>query len=180
MDENRYQMQLLFLGCLYAHPYSRDNLTKEQKVKIANDIEYQCYKFMLDDCQSKHIERQWNDININKYSSICSRLAINIDPTSSVGNDKLLLKILNEEVDICKLPTMSSIELYPESNQEILDELEFRNNQKVDKKISTEHKCWQCGEMQVTYEEKQFRASDEPATLCFECLNCGNQWRRNM
>ncbi|DBA76105.1 hypothetical protein WJX77_011293 [Trebouxia sp. C0004] len=37
--------------------------------------------------------------------------------------------------------------------------------------------CEKCGYHQAYFNEIQIRSADEPATLFFKCVKCGNQWR---
>lgn len=148
--------------------------TPDEQKKILRRIERSCYSHTVKECESKHIQRRWeNPMFINRYATECYRILSNIDPATSDGT--LGKKILSGEVDVRNICSMSSYELNPHASQAERDELDIRMNQRVDKKYSDEV-CKKCGEQTVIRVKAQTRAADEIASFHRKCETCGNTW----
>jgi DNA-directed RNA polymerase subunit M/transcription elongation factor TFIIS len=105
---------------------------------------------------------------------------------------KRFKKLFDEEVyaDLCNnigvryqinpdhIGYLSSQEINPTKFRDIVDDIELRLNQKVQKKISKLYKCHNCNKREVSYYSKQTRSFDEPETLFITCMFCGNQWKK--
>ncbi|XP_055328990.1 DNA-directed RNA polymerase III subunit RPC10-like [Paramacrobiotus metropolitanus] len=43
----------------------------------------------------------------------------------------------------------------------------------------TESTCPKCNHKRAYYHQMQTRSADEPMTIFYKCVSCGNQWREN-
>lgn len=116
----------------------------------------------------------------HRYLYALSTLILNLDPNAYVGNKNLIQRVKSGEIVPEQLVSMTPPELFPEKWEEIRkkqqeEEKFLYENQR--KATSKRIKCFSCGERQVSYFEAQTRSSDEPMTVFYECLNCGNKWR---
>jgi DNA-directed RNA polymerase subunit M/transcription elongation factor TFIIS len=74
---------------------------------------------------------------------------------------------------------LDGLEINPSRSQKYLDEISLREQQKIDKKFTTQYPCPQCGVRRATFKSVQSRGLDEDNTLYILCDSCGHTWRRN-
>ena len=104
----------------------------------------------------------------------------NLDPNSYVKNAFLLKKIIQKDLTIDNLATMSIMDYSPTLYTELNDRMLLREKQQLEgnKALATDlFKCGRCHKRECTYYELQTRSADEPMTKFISCLNCGNHWR---
>lgn len=77
-----------------------------------------------------------------------------------------------------KIAYMNSRDLNPYINQEYIDDLQQRMEQKVKIKYSAMYTCSQCKNKKTQMHEIQTRSSDEGGTLFINCLVCNHTWRQ--
>lgn len=70
-------------------------------------------------------------------------------------------------------------EINPSRSQKYIDEINLREQQKIDKKFTTQFRCPQCGVSRATFKSVQSRGLDEDNTLYILCDNCGHRWTKN-
>lgn len=153
-------------------------LSDEDKINFERGL----YNFTLDDAKSRAVHAVWENPEFTQLYLIHARRVIaNLDPTSYVGNARLLARFREKEFKAHDIPYMSYSDLFPEKWGAMI-ELAIKREAKmleVDKSMATEmFKCSRCGKRQCTYYEMQTRSADEPMTQFIRCLNCGKQWRQ--
>jgi DNA-directed RNA polymerase subunit M/transcription elongation factor TFIIS len=153
-------------------------LTPDEQV----DFERGLYNFTIDDAKSRAVHAVWENPEFNELYLIHARRVItNLDPSSYIGNGRLLERFREKEFNAHDIPYMTYSDLYPEKWGAMI-ELAIKREAKmleVDKSMATEmFKCSRCGKRQCTYYEMQTRSADEPMTQFIRCLNCGKQWRQ--
>jgi DNA-directed RNA polymerase subunit M/transcription elongation factor TFIIS len=80
-------------------------------------------------------------------------------------------------IDPEALGNMDSLKLNPMINKEYIDELELRNEQKLNVKYSEMYKCGNCGKRKTKQRQVQTRSADEGSTLFITCIECNHEWR---
>lgn len=153
-------------------------LSEEERV----DFERGLYNFTLEDAKSRAVHAVWENPEFTQLYLIHARRVIaNLDPTSYIGNARLLERFREKEFKTHDIPYMTYSELFPEKWGAMI-ELAIKREAKmleVDKSMATDmFKCSRCGKRQCTYYEMQTRSADEPMTQFIRCLNCGKQWRQ--
>lgn len=153
-------------------------LTPEEQI----DFERGLYNFTLDDAKSRAVHAVWENPEFTHLYLIHARRVIaNLDPTSYIGNARLLERFRENEFKAHDIPYMTYSDLFPEKWGAMI-ELAIKREAKmleVDKSMATDmFKCSRCGKRQCTYYEMQTRSADEPMTQFIRCLNCGKQWRQ--
>jgi hypothetical protein len=147
-----------------------------------SDFERGIFNHTLEMARRKGTRCVWENPEFSALYNIEARRCIsNIDPTSYVGNARLLTRLKDGEFLPHVIPFMTYSELFPEKWAESL-EMAMKREAKmltVDKSMATDmFKCTKCGKRECTYYEMQTRSADEPMTQFIRCLNCGKQWRQ--
>lgn len=109
---------------------------------------------------------------VNYYNTCAYKLQKNLEHPNNIIHDLCNL----EKVD--SIGYMTSKELKPEVSADLYKIIEERNKQKINKKISTQHHCVNCGNWRTTEQEIQARGLDEGTTLIITCEteNCFHRW----
>lgn len=135
-------------------------------------IERGCFNKTIYQCRDDGVDRTFaNKIFVERYSNRIYHVASCITP-------EMVERLNNNKYDINTLYAYSVVELAPETSARERADLDSRLSQKIEKKVSNEHRCRKCGGNETTYEEHQYRSADEPSTTVIECINCGNKWHK--
>lgn len=148
--------------------------------RLASQIEQALYDHV--DARTEITERAMFQDKLFKqrYHYKLTSLVMNLDPNSPIKNKNLLKKVVSGELSPHQLVEASPIELFPEKWEDIKkkqsEEEKFLYEDQR-KATSKRIKCSKCKQNKVTYFEAQTRSADEPMTIFYECLECGNKWR---
>ena len=167
---------LMFNLCLT--PYTKYTSMKyEDKINMLSELEESCYQVTCRKSIDENITIDWkNDIFVELYHSICSKVAYNLDYTSSVSNDKLANKVFSNEINIQELPKMSSVEMYPEKYESILIKIDMTKQVVQTVKTTTLYECGRCHSRQCTIANLYNRSLDEGVNVVVTCMLCTHQW----
>ena len=132
--------------------------------------------------QRQYIARTWKSPQFMEiYRQILRSTLFNLHPSSPVGNQRLLTRVLEGEFALEAIPFMTSYELFPENWFMLKDKL-LQREQKIlegnKSRATDQFKCRRCHKSECTYYELQTRSADEPMTIFITCLNCGKEWRQ--
>jgi len=152
------------------------------RVDEQEDLERGIYNFSLEESARKGVYKIWDNPEFRiLYDVTAKRTIANVDPTSYIGNTRLLERLREGEFKPHDIPFMTHSDLYPEKWGNMI-EMSIKREAKmleVDKSMATDmFRCTRCGKRQCTYYEMQTRSADEPMTQFIRCLNCGKQWRQ--
>lgn len=147
-----------------------DNITRDKFVKeiskcLGNstsiNVEEGIYTFSVSYAEDNGTPFLTEQIYITKAEEI-----VEILEGSSL--QYIITSIKNKKIDPKKLAYLRKSELVPDLEN---------NKNDLTIKGSNIFECKKCKKRNVSIEEKQTRAADEPATLFITCLECGNTWR---
>lgn len=93
----------------------------------------------------------------------------------AIRESDLIIKVINGELPPEKMFTMTLDEMVPAANEDIRQEINIRQNIKIEMKTSKMYKC-KCGCNETLVESKQIRRADEPPTVTARCISCGRKW----
>jgi DNA-directed RNA polymerase subunit M/transcription elongation factor TFIIS len=142
---------------------------------IISSIESGCHAHTIDICDENGYDKRFDStMFLITYSSITSKILYNLQKNDI--NRPLVNKIINGELDLYYLATLSSEELCPEANAKIRENLELRKQQKIKKNICDLYTCSKCKHNKTTTYTKQTRALDEGMTTFVQCENCHYKW----
>ena len=159
------------------HPLWK-NLTADNKETIVRRIERNCFEVTLASCTDDGINRLFTEKKfVERYSTNCNRVIVNIDILSDVGSPYLLDGIIQGKIDPYKVAELESKDLCPDASKFERDEITIRQGQKTELKVSTKYTCRKCLNSETTHREYQGRASDEASSLSIKCIHCENVWR---
>ena len=159
---------------------SADNKEEQDRkdcVLAASQFERACFNKVIADISNDGSNTSWSNPKFREhYHYISIAIYNNLDPNSTVGSSHMLSLLASGKspYDILKMPIH---EWSPANSQQMRYEMKVRAGQKMIKKTSTLYLCSVCHYRETTYTERQTRASDEPATLYIDCVNCGHHWR---
>lgn len=141
-------------------------------------LEVACHNATIKKAYDENIICSYDDeLFCSLYHSICYRVSSNLDRNSLVNNKTLIKKILNKEITISELPLLSSVELYPEIHQDIIDKVEASKHVKINYKISALYKCPKCKKQECRVSDNLYnRSLDEGVNLIITCLHCGHEF----
>lgn len=145
------------------------------------ELEVGVFNWSIDYAETRGITRNWRCAAFcHVYLDKARSMLANLDPTSYVGNARLLQRLRDGEFaprDLASLPPERSC---PERWKELLD-AKLRRDEKVYEEkpeaMTDKFKCGKCKARKCTYREVQLRSADEPMTLLICCVNCGHRWK---
>lgn len=153
------------------------NLIRIKQDNIIIDIELSCYKETIKKSEELLIYKSWdNEKFIYLYQLYCNKITKNLDDESEVKSNYLINKIIDNQIDINYIASLSSDDLCPDKSVNIKNTLKLRNEQKLNYKTSTLYKCRNCGKKEVKIQEYQGRSLDEGSNLSLTCNFCNYNW----
>lgn len=175
-NKNRRAILLLIADIL-----EKNNKFKLQHQEIQSNIiiniELSCFNQTINKADELLIYQSWdNEKFVYLYYLTCNKITKNLDPESEVQSDYLINKILNNEIDITKIGSMTSEDLCPDKSQNIKNVLNLRNNQQIKIKTSTLYTCKNCKRKEVSIFQVQIKALDEGSNLSLTCQFCKYHW----
>jgi len=152
--------------------------TEEEQVQLEESI----LKNALLDADTKYVMKHFeNNLFQICYMNSARRILSNLDPSSYVQNEHLRTKLMNKDLEIEHLATMSCIDYAPALYTGMRDRMLLREQQQLEgnKAMATDmFKCGRCHKREATFYELQTRSADEPMTKFITCVNCGNHWKQ--
>lgn len=159
------------LWLVLSHCKKFEELPLMDRWRICRNIERSCYAYTFNRAVAENLKLAWNcNAFITIYATLVARVLANLDVTGSIGNQELILRVLDGFYDVGKL---SSQEMMPSKTQALRDEINTRNNVKLQKYYSVIISCAFCGQKKIITQEKQFRSGDEPKGMLRICDNPG-------
>ena len=144
---------------------------------IILEIECSCYNHTIDLAEQYNVDTQWSNKKfIDIYCSVTYKVFANIDPESTVGNDAILNRVINNSLPPGQLATMSSDDFMPEKSASTRSEIQKRLTSHAEGKTSTMYRCNNCGHKEAYVKEVQLRSLDEGANISAICKFCNNKW----
>lgn len=162
-DGKRDKVRALLLGALYK--VDEAFVAQEEAQVVANAIE-------------NALREKYSGTGTD-YRSKFRELNFNIkDPK----NGKLRELILNRQIKLDKLLTMSHDELANDDLKKTREEVHERMTRDAQpfnkQEASTDQfKCGRCKQRKCNYFQMQTRSADEPLTTFVTCVNCNNRWK---
>jgi transcription elongation factor S-II len=145
-------------------------------------LEKSIFQNALLDANTKHVVKHFeNSLFHICYMNAARRILSNLDSNSYVGNKELKEKILQGDLKIEHLGTMSPTDYAPSLYVGIRDRMLLREQQQLEgnKAMATDmFRCGRCHKREATFYELQTRSADEPMTKFITCVNCGNHWKQ--
>ena len=147
---------------------------------IARDVDIGIYNWSLDYATENKMIKSWMNprflaVYREKARSICD----NLNPTSYVKNVHLLDRMKNKEFLPHDLSIMTKDRVHPEMWRNIIDTQVRKDLHIYDQKVEAmtdQYLCMRCKGRKVVYREIQLRSADEPMSIFFSCISCGNRW----
>lgn len=175
-NKNRRSILLLISNILQKNKKFK-KLNFEIQSDIIINIELSCYNHTLNKSDELLIYQSWDNEKFEYlYYLTCNKVTKNLDPDSEVNSEYLINLILNNEIDITQIGSMTSEDLCPDKSINIKENLNLRNNQEIKVKTSTLYTCRNCNHKEVTIKSVQIRALDESASLSLTCQFCKFNW----
>ena len=145
------------------------------------NIEIGIYNWALVKCDEKKIVKNWKSPRfVNIYGEKARSIICNLDPTSYVGNARLVERIRDKEFQPHELSDMKPENVYPEMWREAVETYINKTEhsyEKSDMTMTDLFKCGKCKNRKVSYIEKQVRSADEATSIFCICTVCGHRWR---
>jgi len=147
-----------------------------------HEIEQAILKNALSDADTKYVMKHFdNSLFQVCYMNSARKILSNLDSTSYVKNTQLLSKLLQKDLEIEHLATMTCMDYAPTLYTGMRDRMLLREQQQLEgnKAMATDmFKCGRCHKREATFYELQTRSADEPMTKFITCVNCGNHWKQ--
>ncbi len=145
-----------------------DTIIRIEKSCYEHAVEIAEYELLIPDMSNSSFE--------HLYRTRITRITKNLDIDSEVGDSHLMTLVLSKSIDIDQISKMKPEELSPSRNEQVLEKLTARRNQKMSVKVSTLYRCRQCKKNETTVRSVQMRSLDESETLVINCVFCGYKW----
>lgn len=147
----------------------------------AKDLEVGIYNFCIDYATENLIPLTWScDVFKELYLAKCRSMYMNLNPSSSIRNKRLLERLQDNEFMPHDIATMKPENLYPEIWKDILDREILRTKSAYEPQavaMTDRYTCGKCKKNRCSYYELQTRSADEPMTMFINCLHCGHRWK---
>ena len=175
-NKNRRAILLLIANIL-----EKNNQFKLQHHEIQSNIiiniELSCFNQTIYKADELLIYQSWdNEKFVYLYYLTCNKITKNLDPESEVQSNYLINKILNNEIDVTQIGSMTSEDLCPDKSQNIKNVISKRYNQEIKVKMSTLYTCRNCKRKEISIKEYQARSLDESSNLSLTCQFCNYHW----
>lgn len=176
LPPERITIQLEIRANLQKYP-QYCSLPDDEQTAIVRRIERSCFNASIDSAVRHGVAREFTNARyVQLYSAECMRVMSNICPDTAF-DDYLPVGICNGTVDVTKIADLKNEELNPAASKAERDEIEARQNQKTEIKVSRRFKCRKCGHNETKPIEYQARAGDEAGSMSYKCVQCGDVWR---
>jgi DNA-directed RNA polymerase subunit M/transcription elongation factor TFIIS len=145
------------------------------------DLEIGMFNWALEYADKQKMIKSWRNPRFaSAYLEKARSVITNLDPSSYVGNQRLMDRLREGEFVPHHLAGMKNNTLHPERWRDLLDKKLRRDEHVYQEKpaaMTAEFRCSKCRKRECIYQELQLRSCDEPVTLFITCLNCGHRWR---
>ena len=147
----------------------------------AGDVETGVFNWALIKADERKIAKNWRNPRFRAiYEAKARSVIANLDPTSYVGNGRMLSRIRENEFKARDVAFMAADHVFPERWKRVL-ELKLQKDEYLTtaqpSAMTDMFKCGRCKKRQCQYQSLQIRSSDEPSTIFVQCLVCSNRWR---
>ena len=179
-DSNYCKERRLIL-LLIASILQKNNIFKNQNREIQDntiiDIELSCFNSCIKQSNKLLIYINWENPKFNYlYQLFCNKITKNLDSESEVGENYLINKVVNGEINIKNIADMTSDKLCPAKSENIKQNLILRNSQKLNYKTSTLYTCRNCKKKEVIIKHIQVKSLDEGFSTSLRCVFCNFNW----
>jgi hypothetical protein len=167
---------ILFDSLLSEHEIYKA-LTQEKKTLLLKEMELSCYLYIIDKAYENNIMASWdNEMFSDMYHSICYKISSNIEKGGIVDNESFAISLIEGNIDPSKIPSMTSIEMFPQKYQITMQRIEASKTIVKNVKTSALYHCHRCKQNKCSMENLYNRSMDEGVNLKITCLNCFTQW----
>jgi DNA-directed RNA polymerase subunit M/transcription elongation factor TFIIS len=147
----------------------------------SKDLEIGIYNATIDHCNTYKIPLSWQcDLFVKCYLAKTRTIYANLKKDSYVQNDRLMIRLRENEFTPHEIALMEPENLKPEAWREIVD-LELMRQKAAYEPVhvakTNRFVCGKCKKRECSYYEMQTRSADEPATIFIACLQCGHRWK---
>lgn len=151
-------------------------------IYITRNIEKSIYNYVILTAKERNIQRRWSNPLFKKlYFSKVISIYLNLNNETYIKNEKLLSRILTNEIKPEEVGKLSVYDIFPDNWKELLNAKSKRDKIKYELKpeaMTNLFKCRKCQSRETSYYEVQTRSADEPMTQFITCLKCHNRWRQ--
>lgn len=147
----------------------------------ARDMEIGVYNWALENAAARRVALTWSNPRFcTIYEAKARSVACNVDPTTYVGNSRLLARLKEGEFKPHDVAFMNPENVFPERWRHVID-LKLQRDAYITNArpaaMTDQFKCGRCKKRECSYMELQTRSCDEPASIFVLCHCCGNRWR---
>ena len=145
-------------------------------------LEMGIFNASIDEANRRLIPLTWDHETFKWiYTMISKRTVSNFQPSSYVGNNRLIERWKDGEFTLDAIGHWTPYELDPVHWKDLKDQ-QFRREQRIlegNLAMATDRfRCSRCQKKLCSYYELQTRSADEPMTIFISCLNCGKRWKQ--
>jgi DNA-directed RNA polymerase subunit M/transcription elongation factor TFIIS len=150
-------------------------LEYSNQIEMIKRIENSCSNETIRKARDCNIRCVWeNEQFQNIYHNTVYTIISALDD-NDISNT-LIKNILNKDIDINSIANLSSKDLSPQKYENIMFEINKRNNVTQTQKYTEMYFCKKCKHNQSTVERVQNRSGDEGSSFFITCTFCGAKW----
>ena len=146
---------------------------KENGIQLANEIEEALYEDTMKNTALNEIKTYRYQIFKQRYNYGLAFVVLNMVQFEN--------KLKNKEIIIKNIFNKNPIYLFPDKWEDSKlrkaeeDKFLYDTHLVSNSKTAT---CFKCNTVNVFVKGQQTRSADEPETIFYLCLTCGNQWKK--
>lgn len=167
------RLKCILLGSILNGYKEFSSIHYNDQINIIKQIENSVSNESIRKSRSYNLRCEWTN---QQFIDIYHCVSYNIVTVLDNKESSLFKKIMDNEINLTKIATLTGKELMPEKYTDITNLISRRVNTTAGVKYTEMYQCEKCKRSKTTTERIQNRSNDESSSFHITCLFCGTKW----